>query len=97
MNRIIIVSDNAKPLPEPVVTYYQMDPLEQFLCEIWIKINYIEEYEFEGIICKMTIICRDLNVSISRNIMVLAYDDTYHYGEVYIKPVVNTTRPNVCR
>ena len=53
-------------------------PFRTILCEIWIKISCIEEYEFEGIICKMTIICRDLNVSISRNIVVLDYDETYH-------------------
>ena len=46
----------AKPLPEPMLTYHQLDPHKQTnLCEIWItkiKTNIIQE-KGRNVICRM--------------------------------------------
>ena len=40
----------AKPLPEPVLAYYQLDSWKQISVEFWII--FIQENAFEYVVCK---------------------------------------------
>ena len=42
-----------KPLPEPMMTYCQMDTYQQAFINIWIKRSFFEENAFENVVCKM--------------------------------------------
>ena len=53
----------AKPLPEPVLTYFQLNPQEQTFVKKKGKDIFIQENAFDIVICKTSsIFCSALNV-----------------------------------
>ena len=58
----------AKPLSEPMLEYYYLDPKEQIswnFTHTFYSYIFIKENAFESVICEMVAICLTLNVLIN--------------------------------
>ena len=53
-----MLPDGSKPLPEPIMTFSQLDTLEQLMNQIT---KFLPQIDFENVICNMFDIFRDLN------------------------------------
>ena len=51
----------ATPLSEPMLPYCQLDPKEHFSVKFYLKF-FIQGNVFDNVVCKMAVICPDLNV-----------------------------------
>ena len=62
---------DAKSLPEPMLTYCRLDPLEQTSMKMWSKLKY--SHAFKNVVCEMAAIFSGEN-----ELITIVYDSNQH-------------------